>query len=118
MQQVGSAAFSDTCLPIHHQILLQSQRVLAMTEHGERHTRFALHVLDFLPDAHMCADKLVVLNTHPDDRHLRAAVQVDGGQVGKRSTRNKLLNRRGDDHSTSRYLRRADATYCNGWLPQ
>jgi len=76
LQEVGPAAFGDACLSIHHEILLQAQRVLAMTEHGERHTRLALHVLDFLPDTHVRTDEFVVLDTDPDDCHLRAAVRV------------------------------------------
>src|SRR5215217_6384157 len=66
LQKISCATLGDPCPPVHNKIFLESQRVRTVAEHGERHAWLALHVLDFLPDTHMGADELIVLDADPD----------------------------------------------------
>jgi hypothetical protein len=74
-----------------------------MAEHRERHARLTLHILDLLPNARVRADELVVFNTNPNDRDLRATVGVDRRQVGEGPTRDQVSHSiRNDDRISDR----------------
>jgi hypothetical protein len=77
LEQGGGTTFGDPRFAMHNQILLEPEHVLAATEAGEHDARVSLHVPHLLMEAHVAGDELLVLDTHPDDRDLWAAVAIE-----------------------------------------
>jgi hypothetical protein len=77
LEQSGGTAFGDPPFATHNQILLEPERVPTATEAGEHDAGVSLYVPHLLMETHVAGGELVVLDTHPHDRDLWAAVAIE-----------------------------------------
>ena len=98
LQEGRGAAFRDPRFAVHDEILSEAQRVLAATEAREHDARVSPNVLHLLMKMQVTGNELVLLDAHPDDRDLRAAVAVEGRQVNQRRSGDELPDVLGDIH--------------------
>jgi hypothetical protein len=67
-----------------------------VTEARKDDARLSLDVSHLLMESHVTGDELVVLDGHPDDRDLRAAVTVESGQMNQGGGSDEVANALGD----------------------
>src|SRR6266545_2455862 len=81
LEQRGRAPFGNPRVPIHHEILLESQRITPATKQGKRNARILANILDLLPYAHVPTYEFVVLDADPHDGDLGTAVRIESRQM-------------------------------------
>lgn len=83
LQEFGRAAFLDAGLTIKHCIFRQIHGSLCAGLERERDSRVALNVLDLLIPGQMGGDHFIAIQTDLHERDLRAAVRVEGNEMGR-----------------------------------
>src|ERR1700677_4548593 len=75
LQNLGGAAFGDSCAPVDHEILDESTLVERVGLDRYGHPGVPPDVADLLALGQVRCDDLIAVDAYPDDRELRAAVR-------------------------------------------
>ena len=89
VKQLGRTALGDPGTTRDDEVVIQATRLPAGL-HGEDHARVSLDIFHLLVRAQMGAHDFLSLQAGPDDGDVRAAVGIEGHQVGPGVPRSRL----------------------------
>src|SRR5262245_40939951 len=92
LQQLWRTSLGDAGAPVHDEVVLQARPVQTRSLDRDDDPLVALDVADLLLPPQVTGDELVILEPHPDARHLRAAVGVERDEVGQRAGLDQLAS--------------------------